>query len=193
MEEDNKSINSFKNNFLIDYKKIYEAIEYYKSKGFKNIEVPWETSKKYRDVTFEGKDFNPIEEDRYLVGSAEQSFIMLDSMGFLNKGAYVSCSPCFRGGELNEYHQEYFLKVELFDSNDTSVERLLYILKLAEDFFNRYIPVKILKTGDYEYDINTITGIEIGSYGIRKYENSKWIYGTAIAEPRLSKSLLTIK
>jgi hypothetical protein len=30
-------------------------------------------------------------------------------------------------------------------------------------------------------------GIELGSYGIRKYNNHKWIYATGVAEPRLSQ------
>jgi hypothetical protein len=30
--------------------------------------------------------------------------------------------------------------------------------------------------------------IEIGSYGMREYENFKWIYGTGMAEPRFSKA-----
>lgn len=192
MDVDNKSIKSFENNFLIDYKKIYDAIEYYKYKGFKNIEVPWETSKEYREITFNGKDFDPISKNRYLVGSAEQSFAMLHHMKKIPRGSYVSCTPCFRGDELDKYHQEYFLKVELFDTNDTSEKRLIHIINLACKFFNKYIPVNILQTNNFEYDINTSSGIELGSYGIRRYNDLIWIYGTAIAEPRLSKSLLSI-
>ena len=44
--------------------------------------------------------------------------------------------------------------------------------------------LEIIKT-DIGYDI-TINGEELGSYGIRKCEFLKWIYGTGCAEPRLS-------
>lgn len=192
MDIENKSYKSFEFNYLIDYKKISEAIDFYKNKGFSHIEVPWDTSEKYRNITFNGEDFNPIGENRYLVGSAEQSFAMLYHLEKIVRGSYVACTPCFRGDEIDKYHQEYFMKVELFDNNDTSEKRLLHIINLARVFFEQYISVKIVKVGDFEYDIMTHFDLELGSYGIRQHGNLKWIYGTGIAEPRLSKALITL-
>jgi len=38
-------------------------------------------------------------------------------------------------------------------------------------------------------DIVTVnSNIELGSYGIGSYENYKWVYGTGLAEPRLSQA-----
>ncbi len=191
--EEGKFLDSYKAsefNYIIDYEKISAAIKYYKFKGFKQIEVPWDTPKKYREVTFIGNDFNPIGEDRYLVGSAEQSFVFLFDRHDLKRGSYLSCTPCFRGDEIDQTHQQYFLKVELFDNNDTSEKRLLHIINLAYNFFNQYIPVKIVQVDNCTYDIETSDGIELGSYGIRSWNNKKWIFGTALAEPRLSKAML---
>ena len=68
------SYEAAKLNTPIDYNKISAAMDYYKKVGFTYIDVPWDTPKKHREITFIGQDFNPIGEDRFLVGSAEQSF-----------------------------------------------------------------------------------------------------------------------
>lgn len=176
-------------NTPIDYSKIAAAIEYYKKVGFTYIDVPWDTPKKHREITFIGKDFNPIGEDRFLVGSAEQSFAYLADIGKLKRGPYVACTPCFRSDEIDETHQQYFMKVELFDTNDPSIRRLHHIIKLAERFFSTYIPVRIVETSHNNYDIETTSGIELGSYGIRAWHGLEWIFATGLAEPRLSKAM----
>ena len=40
--------------------------------------------------------------------------------------------------------------------------------------------------GKEMYDIESCNGIELGSYGIREFAGFRWIYGTGVAEPRLS-------
>jgi hypothetical protein len=49
--------------------------------------------------------------------------------------------------------------------------------------------VNVVKTydsrSDESYDIEC-NGVELGSYGVRHFENIDWIYGTGLAEPRLS-------
>lgn len=184
------SYNAFSQNHPIDYSKIAAAINFYKQKGFEYIEVPWDTPRKYREITFSGVDFDPIGDDRYLVGSAEQSFIYLFDQNKLKRGSYVTCTPCHRGDVVDATHQQYFLKVELFDSNDTSGRRLNHIINLADEFFSRYISTNIIQTDNLVYDIETVTGIELGSYGIRKWRDKNWIFATGLAEPRLSKSML---
>jgi hypothetical protein len=186
------SFNAYSQNHPVDYMKIAAAISYYKEKGFSYIEVPWDTPKKYREITFSGIDFDPIGEDRYLVGSAEQSFIYLFDQDKIKRGSYVTCTPCYRGDIVDETHQQYFLKVELFDSNDTSEKRLNHIINLADLFFSKYVPTNIIQTDTLVYDIETVTGIELGSYGIRKWKDKTWIFATGLAEPRLSKSMLNI-
>lgn len=179
-------------NHPIDYQKIGHSIEFYKMKGFSYVDIPWDTPEKYRNITFVGEDFNPIKEDRFLVGSAEQSFIYLFDNGYLKRGSYVACTPCFRGDDIDEYHQQYFLKVELFDSNDTSERRLIHIIETAKEYFNQYLSVNVIQTENLTFDIETLSGIELGSYGIREYRDKRWIYGTGLAEPRFSKALLSI-
>lgn len=183
------SYESGQNNYPIDYMKIAKSIEYYQAKGFIYREVPWDTPKQYQQATFIGEDFNPIGNDRYLVGSSEQSFIYLMDQGLLENGRYITCSPCFRGGEITEIHQEYFMKAELFDNVDYSESRLKEIVKQAVNFFSNYTTVHILQTDELAYDIVNPLSIEVGSYGIRTYNEKSWIYGTAIAEPRFSKSI----
>ena len=59
----------------------------------------------------------------------------------------------------------------------------------AQQFFSLHVPVDLVKTdderSDESYDIES-NGIELGSYGIRQHENITWVYGTGLAEPRLS-------
>jgi hypothetical protein len=45
--------------------------------------------------------------------------------------------------------------------------------------------IKIVKTNiGYDLELNNI---ELGSYGVRKYGQLHWVYGTGLAEPRFSK------
>jgi hypothetical protein len=64
-------------------------------------------------------------------------------------------------------------------------------------FFKSVVPhkelvqvVPILDDTDnvLQYDIQ-YNGIELGSYGIRSCDFLEWIYGTAIAEPRLTLAI----
>lgn len=187
------SYNDSKYNHSIDYMKIAKAINYYQENGFKYVEVPWDTPEEYRRITFTGTDFSSIGDNRYLVGSSEQSFIYLYDLNLIPKGSYITCSPCFRGDDIDETHQKYFMKAELFETLNTSVTRLFEILEKSKKFFNLYIPSEIIQTSDFEYDICSLSGIELGSYGIREYNSKNWIYGTAIAEPRLSKAVELFK
>jgi hypothetical protein len=184
------SFESSRDNYPIDYTKIAKAIDFYKDKGFEYIEVPWDTPKKYQQSTFIGEDFAPIDNDRHLVGSSEQSFIYLLDNNFIKSKPYISCSPCFRAGEIDILHQEYFMKVEIFEPLDFSSNRLKEILNFGIEFFSQYLHVEFLPTGENMYDIVSSQCIELGSYGIREYNGKTWIYGTAIAEPRLSKAIL---
>jgi len=183
------SYDSSKENFPIDYSKISNAIEFYKNKGFEYIEVPWDTPKKYQQSTFLGEDFAPIDNDRHLVGSSEQSFVYLLDNEFITPKPYVTCTPCFRAGEVDILHQEYFMKVELFEPLNTSKERFDEIVNWSLEFFSQYIYPMTLPKANNSLDIVSQLCIELGSYGIREYNGKSWIYATAVAEPRLSKAI----
>lgn len=203
----------------IDYIALGNAMSYYKSMGYEQIEVPWAVPLDDIMLTCpmptyatHAPDLAPND---YLVGSAEQGFLYLDRRGLLVKNKqYVACTPCFRNDAADEWHQPYFMKIELYHAMpseymhdaDFLVKGILEntlksMIQIASNFFQRYEPmlnllitqnvrsVKCVKTDqgyDLEYD-----GIEFGSYGIRKdiENNLCWIYGTGLAEPRFSKAV----
>lgn len=181
---------------MIDYSKIAKAQEYYNKLGYKYIEVPWLVSKQANEVTKpQGiKDYETF--NGCLVASGEQSFIQLILNNKLNYGLYSCITPCYRNEkEYNEYTYEYFLKLELIyyfnhigDEIDNQILKMLYD---AKRFFSNYIcwdKLNIVNT-NIGYDINGVLNdkeIELGSYGYRKWNSYKWIYGTGIAEPRFS-------
>ncbi len=173
----------------IDYEKISEALAYYDRKGFKYVEVPWVVDKNICDITKPENTVSFPFGDKDLVGSAEQSFLHLSLKEGLPPGAYVGASPCFRDEVEDQYHMKYFFKVELFDSQDVSYDRLLDILHCCHSFFSNYISCTLMKT-DIGFDIVAgYNNVELGSYGIRSHQGFDWIYATGCAEPRLTQLL----
>ena len=71
---------------------------------------------------------------------------------------------------------------------------------LCLKFFSSYTPVKIIKSDSSserdvvpEEDIvSEFGGFELGSYGIKKYNDFIWIYGTGCAEPRLTEVIKSV-
>lgn len=119
---------------------------------------------------------------------------MLDNK--LSFGKYMAVSPCFRDEiENTEIHKQYFIKVELINilpNNDNANFLIKEICNETFGFFKSYLDCELIKT-DQGFDIQTTdTKIELGSYGIRNYKNLVWIYGTGVAEPRLSYCLSKI-
>lgn len=179
----------------IDYLKINEAINFYEKKGFSYIEVPWFVSKEANDIT--GRGYNNFKSQYgYHVASAEQSFLEMILNKELSPGKYVACSPCFREEVEDETHSKQFMKVELIDflgykkplKCENKNERYEEILNSAKDFFKKYIDFYEEDTEE-GVDIVSLEGVELGSYGIRSYKNFSWVFGTGVAEPRLSYSL----
>lgn len=186
---------------MIDYSLIAKSIDFYESFGFKRIETPWTVTEAVCNITKppEAKAFKLTEKNKVLVGSAEQGFLYLYLKGFLPKGQFQSCGPCFRDESFDNWHTKYFIKNELIKTDDTSKSSLDIVIDNALDFFESVIREKcqVIKTFDNyffceSYDI-TYNGIELGSYGIRKCDYLKWIYGTALAEPRTSMLLNKFK
>lgn len=178
---------------MIDYKKIYESIEFYEKCGFLRIETPWTVSQ-YVDNITRPKDKIPYilkHNDKHLVGSGEQSFLYLYLKGFLPKGMFQTVTPCFRDDTFDLNHTKYFIKNELIITENISDIKLMNIIDICLEFYQRYLPEsEIIKTTDVEFDIQW-NGVELGSYGIRTCDYLQYIYATGCAEPRLSQTIIT--
>jgi hypothetical protein len=165
----------------IDYGLIAQAISFYKSKGFKYIEVPWVIPKEYNELTFPGP-FPFTTDYGVLIGSAEQAFIYLATMNKLAwDRPYFAVSPCFRDDRVDATHQKSFLKVELFLLGWSQH----FILTIAKEFYESIGLITETIVTEQGFDLCS-KGIELGSYGERQYKNIKWTYGTGLAEPRTS-------
>lgn len=162
------------------------AQKHYEEHGYKNTDVPWIVSQVPYEVTKPpgAKDFATLGGN--LVASGEQSFIEMMLNGI--KIDRAQCfTPCFRDEVVDELHYTYFAKIELIDCNATE-ENLAYMIKAAAFFFNLYTDVEVVELGSNLFDIiDKHNKIEVGSYGIREYQNLKWIYGTGLAQPRFDQ------
>ena len=195
-----------------------EAREYYESKGFAYIDVPWAVSREAimltrpLHVTGEPFSYEAGGKKLYPVASAEQSFLQMRMDGELASAAYRSycaITPCFRNEpKLDEQHQPYFMKCELIswvqpDGNLT--EQVIEMHRMIDDcrkFFEAEgLEVEVVPNSEWRHDplavdgqafdvVSFRTGVEVGSYGIREHSSvGRWIYGTGIAEPRFSYAL----
>lgn len=179
---------------MIEWKILANAIQFYIDLGYDYVEVPWMVSKEACEITAPpGKQLlrtlEGTNEYGYPVGSAEQGFLQLSLTGKLPPGNYVTCSPCFRNGDYGDkWHFPQFMKVELFDSlpqGDLSLSNMVFSAKC---FFSKFALPEIREINETALDLE-IDGIEVGSYGIGKYKDFSWVYGTGVAEPRLSQIL----
>ena len=176
---------------MIDYTILGNSVKHYRQWGFHKIEVPWYVPIHIDEITNPCKSFRiDNDNDKCIVGSAEQGFLYLYYLGRLNKGMYQSITPCYRVEDIyDSLHQMYFMKNELIITDDVRVDKLHYMIKCAMNFFESYdVKVDVVETSKNAYDIQ-YEGIELGSYGIRECEFLTWIYGTGCAEPRFSSCL----
>lgn len=173
----------------IDYHLLVQAIDYYKSNGFKYLDLDWTIPESISSITKPADKKDYLIENKALVASAEQSFLDMIINSNLKKGKYCGLTPCFRDEEALDYiHQRYFMKVELIDTLNVNEKSLKKILGICLQFFNQKIRCDIVKT-EFGYDIiDSKNGIELGSYGIRKIEKIEWIFATGLAEPRFSNA-----
>lgn len=188
---------------MIDYLKIAESTSFYEERGYKRIESPWAVSNEVAAITRPeekdaSQDYVIKHNNKTLVASGEQSFLYLALKNFLPPGKYQTVTPCFRNESFDFTHSKYFMKNELIITDGMFTrERILLMAKDAKTFISKYIPEEALtidKIDDFSYDINCHVNykgkekiIELGSYGIRSCEFLTWIYGTGIAEPRLTR------
>lgn len=177
---------------MINYKILNDSIEYYEHFGFIRVESPWTVSEQIDDITRppEALSFQLKHNNKCLVASGEQSFLYLYLKNFLPKGQFQTVTPCFRYESFDFLHTKYFMKNELIKTDVVTKAELDKMIKTALGFYSKYFSKDLLKVVESEsgFDIilETDFDYELGSYGIRKCEFLKWIYGTGCAEPRLS-------
>ena len=167
---------------------IIKAISYYSQRGFKLIDVPLIIDTKISEWTkpIGVPDLNHVN-DKVYIASAEQSFLQLFYEKKLPEGRYIALTPCYRHeGILDDTHFRMFLKLELlsYGCGDST----FYLAYQALSFMRQYCNCQMIDTiigTDIE---DSLHSIELGSYGERRFFNSKqtYIYGTGIAEPRFS-------
>jgi hypothetical protein len=171
---------------VIDYGVLASAFHFYSAFQYRRVEVPWLVSTEACFATLDyanaASAMYVANRDEYLVGSAEQGFLDID----LASGRYMAASPCFRAGEIDKLHQEYFMKLELHRTDDVSDHALVDLIGHARRFheihFHHGVDVVATDQGwDIEYQ-----GIELGSYGRRQHGDRTWLYGTGVALPRLT-------
>lgn len=170
---------------LDSWERITKAMRFYEEHGFKYFDASWTVPQHISAIT------KPEElEDAYLgsqvlVGSAEQSFLSVYSA--LGNDIYYAVSPCFRHEAVwDNWHQPYFMKVELFSKNVRNFDCILLTAhRLFKNLADDFLSVNIDKTDRENIDI-TVNGIEVGSYMVRRREGIEWTCGTGLAEPRFT-------
>lgn len=174
---------------MIDYNILSEAVNFYQKKSYSRIEVPWMVTEDVDKVT-RPSDKSPLivgRKNKNLIASGEQGFIYMMLKGFLPSGNYQTITPCFRDESYDFTHSKTFMKCELISTIDVCEGNLHKMINHSHEFFSKYLPdVEIEKTDTDMFDL-TYDDIELGSYGIRHFKHLSWIYGTGVAEPRLSR------
>jgi aspartyl/asparaginyl-tRNA synthetase len=194
---------------MIDYHKIATAVRHYGGAGFKYIEVPWLISRESMMITAPPgvRLFDTFAGS--LVASGEQSFLEIrkELLKANSWPALYQCvTPCFRDEPIkDDLHLLNFMKCELIainwrtfeDKEKVPKELLNCVIRNALDFFRIYayedsdkleLVESPMPNSVVNYDIN-IRGVEVGSYGYRYTDDFAWVYGTGVAEPRLTQVL----
>lgn len=177
----------------IDYKLLAEACRYYNNIEYNQIESPWIIEEKYSLITSPDGSRGvayALDNGQHLICSSEQGMLQMTFNNTLRSGLkYFSVSPCFRDEPLDDSHSKWFMKLELFAICTTENGAKVLSTRFSSDastFFKRYkVKHKIIQTLIGE-DIIDSNGLELGSYGIRKYDDFCTVYGTGLALPRFS-------
>lgn len=172
----------------VDWSILASAVSFYEANGYQRVEAPWFQP---IDVIAETcpNPSNIITAGHFggLIGSAEQSLMAADFEGKLGRGKFFSLTPCFRNEPvIDRLHLTCFMKVELYDNEKCDEDAVLDMLSTARHFMEHAVErqIEIMNTDD-GYDL-ALGGVEVGSYGIRTRRETTWVYGTGVAEPRLS-------
>lgn len=169
---------------------------------YREVELPWVIPERFTAATRPADRAELSLPQGNLIASGEQSFLMLMSDRALPAApGYVGWSPCFRAEPcLDELHRLTFLKAEVFipvNSYEAGRNALPLLLERQRRLFQHLIALseassltltlEPLEEAQLDWLLN---GIEIGSYGVRAFEDVFWyLYGTALALPRFRQAL----
>lgn len=176
----------------IDWQALSQTVAHYAGLGYNYTETPWTVPRHITEITFPDAYAALGQGPDDLLGSSEQAFLQLALEGGLEPGRYCALTPCFRNEAVHTAtHRPYFMKVELFDTEAPTPERLDATVAQCLEWFKQLTQgqglLEVVKT-ESGFDIN-LNGIEIGSYGIRTHNGLTWLYATGLAEPRFSVAL----
>jgi seryl-tRNA synthetase len=126
--------------------------------------------------------------DKWLVGSAEQSFLQLIKDEQIQPGRYQAITECFRPHDkgVSPLHHGIFRKLELI-SIDCDGDELSSLCQAAKACFKELAPYSktVLVVTNEGFDLR-INGIEVGSYGRRQFRGVPYVYATGLALPRFT-------
>ncbi len=187
--------------------RLLDAVPFYEKAGFKYTDASWVVDPEVNAITKPPhiKDFQLAvkacaDQHVSLVASAEQSFLQQaknhwDIWQRPLSGRWQTITPCFRNKDsLDALHHIYFMKLELIEWGESRIGFLHRVIEVAEKFFRQFVNVDVIENDlkhESGFDIVTRQGrIELGSYGIRKHDQyGYWVYGTGVAEPRLTQAV----
>lgn len=174
----------------VNWSFLARAQEFYQSKGWEPIEVPWVVAPYITRSTMPPGIQATTTGMGDLIGSGEQGLLHLAVHHNLASGKWMTCTPCFRDDVSDDLHGKHFMKVELmwlYPNNMTCA--ILDTLDAAQELFQELgLPSKLSPQSEH-IDLVSPQGIELGSYGSRTAFGRTWIYGTGLAEPRFSTAL----
>jgi len=190
-----------------EMQRLLDAVPFYENAGFQYTNTSWVAEPGVIAVTKppQVKDFQLVatavaNRKIGIVASAEQSFLQLAENEHQQwqrqlRGKWMSITPCFRNENVHdELHHLYFMKLELIQWGENRIGYLHQMIEAAEAYFRQFAKVDVVENElkhENGFDIVTRHGrIELGSYGCRRHdEYGCWIYGTGVAEPRLTQAL----
>lgn len=168
---------------LIDTKLLIEAMSYYESIGYEPLASPMLVDKDIVELTLPKGKVAREHLGKYYVGSAEQSLYQLIKDGFNPDGSYMLISPCERDEVLDKIHFGIFLKVELVSTEKSCAD----ICNDVDYFYSiQGFSSEVICT-EQGFDLE-IEGIEVGSFGERRYKDFNITFGTGLALPRISQA-----
>lgn len=179
--------------YNIDTSLIQRAMDFYSTLGYEPVAVPMIIDKNVSDITKPEGRGELQHLDGVYVASAEQSFLQMIQDDSLPYGEYMAITPCYRTEEvIDESHLCIFLKIELVSYKQEIPDDTTYILRDVCHFLDCVTPDYAVVGTEEGQDIE-IGGVEVGSYGYRTVKGGVLLYGTGIAEPRLSYALSKVK
>jgi hypothetical protein len=180
---------------IVDWSILAASLKFYEAIGYRRIEAPWfQPHDVIAETCPEPSGILTVPGFGGLVGSAEQSLMAADFEGNLGSGKFVSLTPCFRNEPvIDRLHMNCFMKVELYDNERCDADSVSAMLETARRFMEVATGHRpsLLPTAE-GFDL-MIGSVEVGSYGIRTRRGKTWVYGTGVAEPRLTTAVRMLK